>query len=98
MTNTAPDTPASDASDAFTPGLDGMQPGQQARARVRGAVEFRAGDGPLIKILPDRELELERAPLSMVVSWEDDGQPMNAAIPVVQFDEFIRDGKIAIDA
>ena len=79
-------------------GRDGMIPGQQAKARASAHIEFRAGDGPLIAIEPDHVLELERAAQSMVISWQQDGQPMNAAIPVVEFNEYLDAGKIVIDA
>ena len=78
----------------YVPGQDGLQPGQTARAKAPGRLEFRAGDGPLITIEPDYQLTLERAPQSLVMSWQEDGQPMNAAIPVVEFDEYLKTGKI----
>ena len=80
----------------YVPGQDGLQPGQTARAKAPGRLEFRAGDGPLITIEPDYQLTLERAPQSLVMSWQEDGQPMNAAIPVVEFDEYLKTGKIVI--
>ncbi len=82
----------------YTPGRDGMVPGQCAKARAESRIEFRAGDGPLIAIEPDHELQLERAEASIVVSWRQDGQPMNAAIPVVEFNEFLDAGKIVIES
>ena len=80
----------------YVPGQDGLQPGQTARAKAPGRLEFRAGDGPLITIEPDYQLTLERAPQSLVMSWQEDGQPMNAAIPVVEFDEYLKTGKIVL--
>jgi hypothetical protein len=94
--NTSPASPEGVDTD-HVPGLDGLIPGQQARARVRGRLEFRAGDGPMITIEPDAQLELERAPQSMVMSWQEEGQPMNAAIPLVQFNEYLEAGLIVID-
>lgn len=82
----------------YTADQDGMIPGERARARVRTRLEFRAGDGPLIAIEPDYAIELERAEQSMVMSWQEDGQPMNAAIPLVEFNEFIGTGKLVIEA
>ena len=82
---------------AYTPGRDGLQLGETARGRVVSLFEFRAGDGPLIQIEPDHKLELERAPQSIVVSWQEGGQPMNAAIPVVEFDQFINAGQIVVE-
>ena len=81
----------------FMPGRDGLHPGDHARARVLAPFEFRAGDGPMICVTPDYQIELERAPQSMVLSWQEDGQPMNAAIPVVEFDNFLRAGQISIE-
>ena len=94
--NTPPVSPEGADVD-YVVGLDGLIPGQQARARVTGRLEFRAGDGPMITIEPDAQLELERAPQSMVMSWQEDGQPMNAAIPLVQFNEYLEKGLIAVD-
>lgn len=94
--NTSPASPQGADTD-YVSGPDHMTPGQQARARVRGRLEFRAGDGPMIVIEPDAQLELERAPQSMVMSWQEEGQPMNAAIPLVQFNEYLESGLITID-
>ncbi|WP_423455973.1 hypothetical protein [Ottowia sp. VDI28] len=91
------DVPNSSPPADYTQGRDGMAPGQTAKAHARARVEFRAGDGPLIAIEADHALELERAEQSMVISWQQDGQPMNAAIPVVEFNEYIDTGKIVID-
>ncbi len=81
----------------YVPGKDGMQPGDKARGRVASLLEYRAGDGPLIQIHPDYSLALERAPQSMVVSWKEDGQPMNASIPVVELDVLLDRGQVIID-
>lgn len=94
--NTSPNSPKG-ADVGHVAGLDGLVPGQQVGARVRGRLEFRAGDGPLITMEPDAQLALERAPQSMVISWQEDGHPMNAAIPIVQFNEYLEKGLIAID-
>jgi hypothetical protein len=96
MTNTAPVSPSGEDVE-YVSGLDGLSPGQTARARVPGRLEFRAGDGPMITIEPDYELELERAPQSVVMSWQEDGQPMNASIPVVEFNEYIQTGKVVLE-
>ena len=81
----------------YVPGQDGLQPGQTARAKAPGRLEFRAGDGPLITIEPDYQLTLERAPQSLVMSWQEDGQPMNAAIPVVEFNALIASQQLVIE-
>ncbi len=82
---------------AFMAGNDGLALGDTAHARVLTLLEFRAGDGPMIRIEPDAQLKLERAPQSLVVRWQEGGQPMNAAIPVVEFNHFIDAGQIAIE-
>ena len=81
----------------YVPGKDGMQPGEQARGRVASLLEYRAGDGPLIQIHPDYKVALERAPQSVVLSWDEDGQPMNASIPVADFDRFVAAGQVVIE-
>ena len=91
-------TSSSPTNTSFTPGHDGLQPGDSARARVVSLIEFRAGDGPMVSIAPDYQVELERAPQSLVLSWQEDGHPMNAAIPVVVFDQFLQAGQIVIEA
>lgn len=80
----------------YVAGLDGLAPGETARARATGTQEFRAGDGPTIRIQPDAQLQLERAPASVVMSWQEEGQPMDAAIPVVVFNEYLQSGKVSI--
>ena len=88
---------ASHPDPAHQAGKDGMQPGDTARGRVTALVEFRAGDGPLIRIQPDHRLTLERAPQSVVVSWEEDGEPLNTSIPLAQFDALLDEGRIVIE-
>ena len=90
-------TTTTDNPNAFVSGSDGLNLGDAARGRVVTLLEFRAGDGPMIQIQPDALLKLERAPQSLVVSWEEDGQPMNAAIPVVEFDQFVDAGQIVVE-
>ena len=80
----------------YVPGADGMQPGDKARGRVTKSLEYRAGDGPLILIHPDHDLHLERAPQSLVISWQEDGQPMNADIPVDEFDVLLATRHVVI--
>ena len=81
----------------YVPGQDGMQPGDTAQGRAVQLLSFRAGDGPLIEIQPDCTLRLERAPQSMEVSWLEGGQPMNAAIPVVEFNALIASQQLVIE-
>lgn len=77
MTTRTPDHP---------PNAAGDRPGDKALVRVVARMEFCAGDGSMVQIHPDYKVELERAPQSVVLSWDEDGQPMNASIPVAEFD------------
>ncbi len=63
-------------------------------ATIRGEVNFRAGDGPLIAI-PKGPIELELAPDSAVLSWiEEDGTHESAAIPRDEYERYVKEGKI----
>lgn len=86
-----------DPESAYLPGKDGMQSGDKAQARVASLLELRVGDGPLIEVQPDYRLALERTPQSMVVSWEEDGQPLNTSIPITEFDLLLNEGRIVIE-
>lgn len=88
---------STDTTTAFVSGRDGLSLGDKATARVISLLEFRAGDGPMIQIEPDAQVQLERAPQSVVVTWREGDQPMNAAIPVGEFDNFLDAGQIAIE-
>ena len=85
------------AQPAHAAGAAGLQPGDKALVRVIAKLEFRAGDGPMIQIHPDYKVALERAPQSVVLSWDEDGQPMNASIPVADFDRFVAAGQVVIE-
>ena len=65
-------------------------------ATIRGEVNFRAGDGPLIPI-PNGPVEMELAPDSAVLSWtEEDGTHESAAIPRDEYERYLREGKIRL--
>ena len=68
-----------------------------ANARVKGNVEYRAGDGPLIAI-PMGPLEVELNPDSAVLSWGDAGNPQIAAIPLEEYERYIAEGLIELQA
>ncbi|HSV57492.1 MAG TPA: hypothetical protein VLJ19_01235 [Variovorax sp.] len=64
-------------------------------AMVIGDVTYTPGDGVPIVIPPVR-LEVVLAPDSATLSWEAaQGVGGVAAIPRTQFDDYLRDGKIA---
>jgi hypothetical protein len=67
-------------------------------ATITGDVTFTPGDGAPIEIPPGR-VEIDLAPDSATLSWEAaKGVVGSAAIPRIQFDDYVRDGKITLAA
>ena len=67
-------------------------------ATVKGHVTYTPGDGPPIPI-PNGRIEVELAPDSATLSWEaDKGVVGLTAIPRMQYDEYVEDGKIVPEA
>lgn len=67
-------------------------------AMIRGDVCFRAGDGVLMPI-PDGEVDIELADDSATLGWTDDeGNAGSAAITRDEFDRYVHEGKIRLDA
>ena len=65
-------------------------------ATVSGTVTFTPGDGAPIKI-PEGRIEVELADDSATLSWEAaPGIPGLAAIPRIQFDDYVKEGKITL--
>ncbi len=64
-----------------------------ANAQVVGVVEYRAGDGPLIRI-PEGPIEVTPADDSVVLSWGDAGTLQTTAIPKDEYDRFVDGGLI----
>ena len=67
----------------------------QIDARIVGNVEFRAGDGPQLKI-PEGDVQVLMADDSVVLTWTESGQSLTAAIPKLEFDRYIQDGAIVL--
>ncbi|MDQ0608443.1 hypothetical protein QF040_001280 [Variovorax sp. W2I14] len=67
----------------------------QISARIVAPVEFRAGDGPLLEIR-EGECQVIVEGDSAVLTWTEDGQPLTAAIPKIEFDRFIESGAIVL--
>ena len=65
-----------------------------ANATVKGEVEYRAGDGPLIRI-PEGPIEVNFAFDSVVLSWGDAGNTQTTAIPIAEYERYVREGAIA---
>ncbi|MGC1175997.1 hypothetical protein [Polaromonas sp.] len=67
-------------------------------ATVTGDVTFTPGDGVPIEI-PRGRVEVGLEPDSATLSWDaGDGVAAVAAIPITQFDDYLRDGKITWEA
>ena len=65
-------------------------------ATITGLVTFTPGDGAPIEIPPGR-VEVDLAPDSATLSWEAaPGIPGLAAIPRIQIDDYVKDGKISL--
>ena len=65
-------------------------------ATITGLVTFTPGDGAPIEI-PTGRVEVDLAPDSATLSWEAaPGIPGLAAIPRIQFDDYVKDGKISL--
>lgn len=63
-------------------------------AMITGDVTYTPGDGAPIQI-PRGRVEVALAPDSATLSWEAaEGIVGSTAIPLTQFDDYVRDGKI----
>ncbi|MGR4868907.1 hypothetical protein ACIPRI_08535 [Variovorax sp. LARHSF232] len=66
----------------------------EPNAQIRGVVEFRAGDGPMV-LIPEGPCLIVLAEDSAVIHWEEEGGTvLNAAIPRVDYDEHVEAGRI----
>lgn len=67
-------------------------------AMIIGDVTYTPGDGTPIEI-PKGRIEVALAPDSATLSWEAaKGIAGVAAIPRIQFDDYVRDGKITMSS
>ena len=66
-----------------------------ANAEITGEVEYRAGDGPLIGI-PHGPCEVEMAADSAVISWGEEGNVQTTAIPMAEFNRYLKEGAITL--
>jgi hypothetical protein len=65
-------------------------------AMITGDVTYTPGDGAPIEI-PLVRVEVVLAPDSATLSWQEDGGVAEVtAIPRIQFDDYVRDGKITL--
>jgi hypothetical protein len=67
-------------------------------ATITGHVTYTPGDGAPIEI-PKGRVEVDLADDSATLSWDaTDGVAGLTAIPREQFDDYVRDGKITMEA
>lgn len=67
-------------------------------ATIAGHVTYTPGDGAPLAI-PKGQVEVDLAPDSATLSWEAaDGVLGLTAIPRLQFDDYVKDGKIRLAA
>ena len=62
-------------------------------AMITGDVTYTPGDGAPIAI-PHGRVEVMLAADSATLSWEEDGATGLTAIPLTQFNDYVKDGKI----
>jgi hypothetical protein len=65
------------------------------RARVRGEVHYREGDGPQMPIRPG-PVEIVEAPQDVTIAWVDGKTRSSAAIPRTDFQRYVDDGAIEV--
>lgn len=70
------------------------QPRFEPNAHIRGVVEFRAGDGPLMRI-PEGPVLVVLGDDSAVIHWEDGGAVLNTAIPREDYEEHLQAQRIS---
>lgn len=66
----------------------------QPNAHIRGVVEFRAGDGPMVRI-PEGPVLVVLGEDSAVIHWLEEGAALNAAIPLVDYQEHVEAERIS---
>jgi hypothetical protein len=65
------------------------------RARIRGEVCYREGDGPQIPIRPG-PIEFVETPLDVTISWIDGATHSSAALPLADFRSYVEKGAIEV--
>lgn len=64
-------------------------------ARIVGTVEYRLGDGAMMRI-PPGPVEIETTRTEATLSWVDGDTHGAAAIPLAQFRHYVAQGAIAL--
>jgi len=67
------------------------------RARIKGKVEYREGDGANITIRRG-PVEVQTTPTDATLSWIDGDSRGSAAMPIADFQLYVAKGMIELDA
>jgi hypothetical protein len=65
------------------------------RARIRGEVHYREGDGPQMPIRPG-PIEIVETPQDVTIAWVDGKTRSSAAIPLTDFQRYVEGGVIEV--
>lgn len=67
-------------------------------AQITGKVEYREGDGPLLRIRKG-PVEVTTTAQDATLSWQDDGGEVRAstAMPMADFQRYVAEGAIRLD-
>ena len=65
--------------------------------RVLGDVQHRIGDGALETIPVGKTVEVSEAIATMVLSWEEEGNRINAVLAKQEFEHYIESGALSRD-
>lgn len=69
---------------------------EQQHGVIKGTVEFRVGDGAMEPV-PVGPVEIHLEIDSAVLGWtEDDGSAGSAAIPLADYERYVKEGKIRV--
>jgi hypothetical protein len=64
-------------------------------ARVQGKVEYRLGDGPLLRV-PQGEVEIELGANDVTLSWGRDATRQSTAMPSSDFARYLASKAIVV--
>lgn len=65
-------------------------------ARIVGKVEYRGGDGPVVEIR-EGPVEVSLSESDATLSWVEEEVHGSAAMPIGDFQRYVKEGKIQLD-
>jgi len=66
-------------------------------ARIVGTIEYREGDGQAMEIR-EGPVEVDITEIDVTLSWVDGDSHGSTAIPIGDFQRYLNEGKIVLDA